>query len=235
MEQRNRPVPKLTISQWCVEDRPREKYARKGSTALTDAELLAILLRTGTASESAVDLSKRILHACDNQLNRLEGLTTQQLMEINGIGQAKAVTLQAAFELGRRIRAEKIEQGQHINSAQDVLELMQKRIGHLPHEEFWVIYLNQSARILHIGQIGKGGLSATTVDIRLIFQEALLHQATALILCHNHPSGSVTPSHADELLTRNIKEAGDIFHIEVLDHIILHKNSYYSFNSEGKL
>ena len=226
---------RLSISQWCVDDRPREKYFLKGAASLSDAELIAILLRTGTASNSAVDIAKKILHSCQNQLNKLTDLSVEQLLKIDGIGPAKAVTLQAAFELGRRIRSEKIEQQQHIHSSEDVLEIMQKKIAHLKHEEFWVIYLNQASKILQIEQIGKGGLTSTTVDIRLIFQTALCCEATNIIVCHNHPSGSTKPSKADILLTCQIEEAANFFNINLLDHVILHKNSFYSFHENGKL
>lgn len=226
---------RLSISQWCVDDRPREKYFHKGAHFLSDAELIAILLRTGNASCSAVDLAKQLLFLCDNQLNKLADLSLEQLVETKGIGPAKAVTLQAAFELGRRIRSEKIENEKHIHSSEDVLEIMQRKIAHLKHEEFWVIYLNQAAKILQLEQIGKGGLTSTTVDIRVIFQKALCYEATNIIVCHNHPSGSIKPSKADILLTCQIEEAANFFNINLIDHIILHKNDFYSFQENGKL
>lgn len=233
----NKPEPalRLTIPQWCAEDKPREKYAAQGPSALSDAELIAILLRTGTSTESAVDLSRRLLHACDNRLGRLEDLSLRQLTEVRGIGQAKAITLKAAFELGRRIRSEQAEDRGAILSSGDAAEIMQERIGNLKHEEFWVLLLNQAAKILDITQIGKGGLAATTVDPRIILHEALLHNATGIILCHNHPSGSLTPSKADRLLTQEIQKAAAILNIKVLDHLILHKNRYYSFLDHGIL
>ena len=226
---------RLTIPQWCAEDKPREKYAAQGPAALSDAELLAILLRTGTSTESAVDLSRRILHTCNNQLNRLEDLSLRQLTEIHGIGQAKAITLKAAFELGRRLSSEQVEERGTILSSSDAAEIMQERIGYLQHEEFWVLLLNQAAQILDTVQIGKGGLAATTVDPRVILHEALLHNATSIILCHNHPSGSLTPSKADILLTKDIQKAAALLNIKVLDHLILHKNKYYSFLDNEKL
>lgn len=226
---------KLSIPQWRADDRPREKYFQKGATSLSDAELIAILLRTGTSTYSAVDIAKQLLHSCDNQLNKLADLSLERLIETNGIGPAKAVTLQAAFELGRRIRSERIENERHIHSSEDVLEIMQKKIAHLRHEEFWVIYLNQAARILQIEQIGKGGLTSTTVDIRLIFHTALSCEATNIIVCHNHPSGSLKPSKADIMLTCQIEEAANFFNINFMDHIILHKDSFYSFQENGKL
>lgn len=229
------PPAKMTIADWSVQDRPREKFATIGASALSDAELVAILLRTGTATENAVDLAKRLLYTCDNQLNRLSDLSLQQLTDVKGIGYAKAVSLMAAFELGRRIRSEKVAASKQIHCTADVVDIMQTRNANLRHEEFWVILLNNAANILDICQIGKGGLTTTLVDIRLILQKALLQEATSIILCHNHPSGSLKPSSSDIKLTKKIEKATDIFNICLLDHIILHKNTYYSFHEEQLL
>lgn len=226
---------RLSITDWSVNDRPREKYVAKGAAALSDAELIAILLRTGNATENAVDLAKRILANCNQQLNELADLSLRQLTDIKGIGQAKATTLQAAFELGSRIRAEKVEISKHIFFTNDVVEIMQGKIAHLSHEEFWVIFMNQSSKILNISQIGKGGITATTVDLRLIIQEAILLESTALIVCHNHPSGSVNPSDTDIQLTQHLKNAADLFSIRLLDHVILHKDQHFSFQEKDML
>lgn len=226
---------RLTIREWSQEDRPREKYAAKGASALSDAELIAILLRTGTSTESAVDIAKRILHLCGNQLNRLADLSLSQLTHIKGIGTAKAITLQTAFEIGRRVRAEKVSKEQFINSSDDVVCLMQNKIAHLKHEEFWAIFLNQGSRILQVEQIGKGGLTNTIVDVRIIMQKALAYEATAIIVCHNHPSGSLRPSRPDFLLTKQIQEAANILDIKLLDHIVIHKEEYYSFMENNVL
>ena len=226
---------RLTILQWSAEDRPREKYAVRGASALSNAELIAILLRTGTAHESAVDVAKRLLASCDNQLNVLAERKLPQLMETNGIGQAKATTLLAAFELCKRTRSERITQAQHIYKATDVVEVMQDKIAQLTHEEFWVIFLNQASKILKMEQVGKGGLSNTAVDIRLILQEAVMSDATHLIVCHNHPSGSVRPSSQDRMLTRQIRDAASLLNLQLTDHIILHKDAYFSFSEEGLL
>ena len=191
---------RLSITDWSVEDRPREKYVSHGASALSNAELIAILLRTGNANESAVDMAKRLLMSCNNQLNVLAEKRLHQLMETNGIGQAKATTLLAAFELSKRMRAERVTEARHIRNAFDVVELMQDKIARLPHEEFWVIYLNQASKILKTSQIGKGGLSSTVVDVRLIIQESVILEATHIIVCHNHPSGSVKPSNQDKFL-----------------------------------
>lgn len=226
---------RLSIPEWSAEDRPREKYAARGPSALSNAELIAILLRTGSATESAVDMAKRLLASCDNRLNVLADRKLHQLMETNGIGPAKATTLMAAFELCKRMRAEKTSVSRHIRSTQDAADLMQDKIAFLPHEEFWVIFLNQASRILKVGQIGKGGLSHTAVDIRLILQEAVVLDATHFIVCHNHPSGSVRPSGQDMSLTTQIRNAASLLNIQLTDHIILHKNAYFSFAEEGML
>ncbi len=226
---------RLTILQWSAEDRPREKYAARGASALSNAELIAILLRTGTAHESAVDVAKRLLASCNNQLNLLAERKLPQLMEANGIGQAKATTLLAAFELCKRMRSERITQARHINKVTDVVEVMQDKIAQLTHEEFWVIFLNQACKILKIEQVGRGGLNSTAVDIRLILQKAVMLDATNLIVCHNHPSGSVRPSSQDKMLTRQIRDAASLLNLQLTDHIILHKDAYFSFSEDGLL
>ena len=184
---------------------------------------------------AAVDMAKRLLASCNNQLNVLADKKLFQLMETKGIGQAKATTLMAAFELSKRLRAERVTEAQHIRSIQDVVEVMQDKLAPLTHEEFWVIFLNQASKILNISQLGKGGLSSAIVDIRLIIREAVILGATHLIVCHNHPSGSVHPSSQDRTLTKQICEAARLMNIQLTDHIILHKNTYYSFLEEGIL
>ena len=226
---------RLTIKQWSVQDRPREKYAKGGAAALTDAELIAILLRTGNPNDSAVGLAKKLLSDSGNSLNTLSGRSLRELSQIKGIGQAKAISLLSAFEIGNRIRAEKVEQQLQIQSCLDVVSLMQNKIANLDHEEFWAIYMNQANRILSTVQISKGGISNTPVDTRIIMQQAVLNKATQLILCHNHPSGSVTPSRADIQLTEKLRKAADLMDILLVDHIIIHKEEYYSFVEEGRL
>lgn len=226
---------RIPIKEWSCQDRPREKYAVQGASALSDAELIAILLRTGTTSDSAVDLAKRLLASYENQLTLLAESNLRQLIEIKGIGTAKATTLLAAFELCHRMLSERITEAQHIHSSFDVVNIMQGKIARLDHEEFWAIYLNQASKILKLSQIGKGGLTATLVDIRLIMREALDAGATHLVVCHNHPSGSLHPSPKDMELTRQICQAANIFNIHLTDHIILHKRSYFSFLEEGIL
>ena len=234
-EPQNYENRKLTIKEWSVQDRPREKYAKNGAVALSDAELIAILLRTGNTSESAVDLAKKLLAVSGNSLNALSDMSLRELSQIKGIGQAKAIALLTAFELGKRIRAEKVEESLQILSSRDVVNLMQDKIAHLDHEEFWAIYLSQANRILHTCQISRGGISSTGVDTRIIMQEAVLNKATQIILCHNHPSGSVRPSRADIQLTEKLHHAAELMDLILVDHIIIHKERYYSFVEEGRL
>ena len=226
---------RLTIKEWSVQDRPREKYAKNGAVALSDAELIAILLRTGSETESAVGLAKRLLSSSNNSLNVLSEKTLPELSEIKGIGQAKAIALLTAFEIGRRIRTEKVELQPYIQNSMDVVNLMQAKIAYLKHEEFWVIYLNNANLILKTVQISKGGITSTEVDTRIVMQEAVLLKATQIILCHNHPSGSVKPSKADITLTEKINKISRIMDIVLVDHIIIHRENYYSFAEEGRL
>lgn len=226
---------KLTIPRWDISDRPREKYIAKGKNALSDAELIAILFRSGTAQESALDLSRRLLSICDNSLNKLAYLTIEELVKIKGIGHAKAVSLHAAFELGRRRRSETIENRKKIKCTADIIELMQHQLADLKHEEFWVIFINQSSTIIKMENISKGGITSTTVDVRLIMKTALECFATGLILCHNHPSGEVDPSHADIQLTQRIKSAAELLNISLIDHVVMSNEKYYSFFCEGIL
>lgn len=226
---------RLTIKEWSVQDRPREKYARNGAASLSDAELIAILFRTGNASESAVELAKRLLSSSNNSLNELSEKTLRELSENKGIGQAKAMALLTAFEIGRRVRAEKVEQKPQIQNSMDVVNFMQNKIAYLNHEEFWVLYLNNANLILKTAQISKGGITSTEVDTRIVMQEAVVQKATQLILCHNHPSGSVRPSRADINLTEKISKAAKIMDIALVDHIIIHREQYYSFAEEGRI
>lgn len=226
---------RLTIKQWSVQDRPREKYAKGGAKALTDAELIAILLRTGNPNDSAVELAKKLLSESGNSLNALSGKSLQELSQIKGIGQAKAISLLSAFEIGNRLRAEKVEQQLQIHNCFDVVNLMQNKIANLDHEEFWAIYMNQANRILSTVQISKGGISNTPVDTRIIMQQAVLNKATQIVLCHNHPSGSVRPSHADIQLTKKLQKAANLMDILLLDHIIIHREEYFSFMEDGLL
>ena len=228
MEQNNFP-----ITHWSEDDKPREKLMLKGKSALSDAELIAILIGSGSRSESAVDLSKRILSSVDNNLNALGKLSISQLMSFKGIGEAKAISIIAAMELGRRRRSEDAVELIKITSSKKIFEIMQPIIGELPHEEFWIVYLNNSNKVISKSQLSKGGITGTLVDVRLVFKTALEMGATALILCHNHPSGTLIPSDADKQITKKLKVAGDSLEIKVLDHLIVTENNYFSFVDEG--
>ena len=226
---------KLNLKNWSEADRPREKCVSHGLSALTDAELIAILLRSGTRQETFVDLAKRVLSMTDNRLNRLSEWSLRDLQQIHGIGQTKAVTLLVAFELGRRVRAEKAGEQHKMLSPMEVYEYMLPRNGHLGHEEFWVLYLNQAAVLIKADKVSQGGLTMTAVDVRLILKQALELSATGLILCHNHPSGDVVPSRFDDQLTNQLCEAARLLNIQGTDHIVISRNSYYSYQQEGRL
>ncbi|MFH6998976.1 DNA repair protein RadC [Flavobacterium sp. FlaQc-57] len=221
------------ITDWSEEDRPREKLMLKGKEVLSNAELIAVLIGSGSRNESAVDLGKRILSSVGN-LNSLGKLSLSQLMSFKGIGEAKAVTIVAALELGRRQRSEAtLEFNNKVTSSKVVFEIMQPIIGELFHEEFWVIFLNNSSKIISKAQLSKGGITGTIVDVRLVFKLALENRATGLILCHNHPSGSLVPSEADKQITNKLKLAGESLDVKVLDHLIITETKYYSFADEG--
>ena len=222
----------MTIKNWADTDKPREKMIAQGKTALSNAELLAILLGSGSADESAVELSRRILASVNNSLTTLGKQSLQQLQAFKGIGQAKAITILAATEMGRRRTAETPELQPKIEVAHNVFTLMQPLIGELPHEEFWVLYLNSTNRVIHKARLFSGGITQTTVDVRLLFKTALEQGAIALILVHNHPSGSITPSKEDIELTQRVKTAGDMLDIKLLDHVIVTEKEYLSLLDE---
>lgn len=221
------------ITNWSEDDKPREKLMLKGKSVLSDAELIAILIGSGSRNESAVALSKRILASVDTNLNALGKVSLSQLMSFKGIGEAKAISIIAALELGRRRRSEDAVELKKITSSKIIFEIMQPIIGELPHEEFWIIYMNNSNKVIAKSQLSKGGITGTLVDVRIVFKTALEMGATALILCHNHPSGTLIPSDADKQITRKLKLAGDSLEIKVLDHLIITENSYFSFADEG--
>lgn len=225
----------FSIKNWSHDDRPREKLRDKGRSSLSDAELIAILLGSGNRNENAVALSKRILASVNNNLNELGKLTLKQLMTFKGIGEAKAISIVAAMELGRRRRGEEALSKQKISSSVSVFELMQPILGELPHEEFWIIYLNNSNKIIQKHQLSKGGITGTLVDVRLVLKTALALGAVALILIHNHPSGTLKPSNADKELTQKLKTASQSLDIKVLDHLIITENAYFSFADEALL
>ncbi|WGD33756.1 DNA repair protein RadC [Olleya sp. YS] len=225
----------FSIKNWSQDDQPREKLLYKGKAALSDAELVAILIGSGNREESAVALCKRILATTDNNLTELGKLTIKQLMQFKGIGEAKAITIIAALELGRRRRGEEALQKKKITSSKSVFELMQPIIGELPHEEFWIIYLNNSNKVIHKSQLSKGGITGTLVDTRLVLKTALEVGAVGLILAHNHPSGTLKPSQSDKEVTTKLKVAAQSLDLKVLDHLIVTEQSYFSFADENLL
>ena len=225
----------FSIKNWSEDDQPREKLLYKGKNALSDAELVAILIGSGSRNESAVELCKRILQQNNNQLHQLQKQSIQQLMQFKGIGEAKAITIVAALELAKRLQLSETKELTKIGSSEDVFKLMQPIIGDLPHEEFWVLLLNNSNKVIYKLQLSKGGLTQTVVDIRMLFKTALEHLATALILVHNHPSGQLVASGADKDITQKIKLAGNSLDIKLLDHLIITQTGYFSFADEGVL
>lgn len=225
----------FTIKNWAEDDRPREKLLQKGRESLSNAELFAILIGSGNREETAVDLCKRLLSENGNNLGELGKLSIKKLMQYKGIGQAKAITIIAALELGRRRRTEDALEKKKISSSASVFELMQPRIGELPHEEFYIIYLNNSNKVIDYLPLSKGGITGTLVDVRLAFKQALELGATAIILTHNHPSGNLNPSSADKQLTQKLKTGGESLDIKILDHVIITEKSYFSFADEGLL
>jgi DNA repair protein RadC len=228
----NAPFP---ISSWSEDDKPREKLMFKGKNALSDSELIAILIGSGSRNETAVDLSKRMLASINQNLNALGKLSLSQLMQFKGIGEAKAITIIAALELGRRRRVEETVEWVKITSSKVIFDVMQPIIGELPHEEFWIVYLNNSNKVITKTQLSKGGITGTVVDIRLVFKMALEYGATSIVLCHNHPSGSLKPSDADIQITQKLKRAGESLEIAILDHVIVTETSYFSFVDQGIL
>ena len=230
-----KPSKSFSIKNWSQDDQPREKLRDKGKIVLSDAELVAIIIGSGNTEESAVALSKRILASVENNLNALGKLSLKQLMEFKGIGEAKAITITAALELGRRRKLEDAKQLTKITSSRDVFELMQPYLGELPHEEFWILYLNNSNKVLQKIQLSKGGITGTLVDVRLVLKTALEVGAVSLILAHNHPSGTLKPSQSDKDLTLKLKRASEHLDIKVLDHLIITETNYFSFADENIL
>jgi DNA repair protein RadC len=219
----------LTIKHWSEDDRPREKLVNKGKTTLSDAELVAILIGSGNREESAVELSKRILNNINNNLNELGKLSVEDMIKFKGIGEAKAISIITALELGRRRNLEVALEKPKITGSRSVFEVMQPILGELQHEEFWILYLNNANKIKLKFQMSKGGITGTLVDSRLVFKRALEISATGIILSHNHPSGSIKPSSSDISLTKKIKKGGELLDINVLDHVIITEKDYFSF------
>ena len=226
---------KLSINQWAEEDRPREKLMRLGASALSDAELLAILVGSGSTKEDALTLMKRILADCNNNLNTLGKMTLRQLCEYNGVGEAKAITILAACELGKRRQMESPEERPDLGTATRIYNHMHPMMQDLDVEEFWLLLMNQNYRLIKKIRISHGGITEVAVDIRIIMREAVLANATIIAVCHNHPSGSLRPSQQDNQLTNNLKSACDVMRIHFLDHVIITDGYYFSYHESGRL
>jgi DNA repair protein RadC len=228
-------MAKLNINQWAEEDRPREKLMRLGPSALTDAELLAILVGSGSTKEDAVTLMRHILADCKNSLNTLGKLTIRDLCKYNGVGEAKAITILAACELGKRRQSGKPEERPDLGTATLIYNYMHPQLQDLDVEEFWLLLMNQNHRLIKQIRISHGGITETAVDIRIIIREAVLANATMLAICHNHPSGSLRPSPMDNDLTTSIQRACQLMRIKFLDHVIITDGAYYSYRETGRV
>jgi DNA repair protein RadC len=226
-------VKKLCIKDWAIDDRPREKMQNKGIDALSNAELIAILIGSGSRNETAVELARKLLDNNNNSLNDLAKCSINDLKKFKGIGEAKAISIVTALELGKRRKIDHIVERGKITSSNDVFEIFGHLLGDLPHEEFWILLLNRANVIIDKVKVSQGGISGTVIDVRIILKTAIEKQASSIILCHNHPSGNTKPSENDSSLTNKLKDAGKLMDIAVLDHLIVTYNSYFSFADEG--
>lgn len=225
----------LKITDWAVEDRPREKLLRNGISSMSDAELLAILISSGTKDKSAVDLGRELLSVVNNNLNSLGKLTIADFKKLHGIGTARAVTIAAALELGRRRKISEIPVVIQIKCSKDVADIFQPLLSDLLHEEFWILFLNRSNKVIDRMKLSQGGVSGTVTDVRIVMKKAIEFLASGIIVCHNHPSGNLNPSESDTKITLKIKEAGKLMDIQLLDHLIISDKEYYSFADNGLL
>lgn len=228
-------MEKLTINNWAEEDRPREKLMSLGAEALSNAELLAILIGSGSQKESAVDLMKRIMNDCQNNLNTLGKMTIRELTQYNGMGPAKAVSVLAACELGKRRQAERAEERKKIDSAEAVYGIMHPKMQDLDTEEAWILLMNQNFKLIRMERISHGGITGVSVDVRIIIREAIVNNATVVAFCHNHPSGNLRPSREDDSLTQSIRKACEVMRLHLLDHVIITDGAYYSYHEHGRL
>lgn len=228
-------MDKLNINQWAEEDRPREKLMQRGASALSDAELLAILVGSGSTKEDAVSLMKRILADCNNNLNTLGKMTIRDLCQYNGVGEAKAITILAACELGKRRQMGSPEERPDLGTATRIYNHMHPVMQDLDVEEFWLLLMNQNYRLIKKLRLSHGGITEVSVDIRIAIREAVLANSTIIAVCHNHPSGNLRPSRQDDMLTTNLKNACNLMRLHFLDHVILTDGSYYSYHEEGRL
>lgn len=224
-----------TIKQWAAEDRPREKLMNQGVRSLSNTELLAILIRSGTRNTTALELARQILKMANDNLQNLGTLEMKELNSVKGMGEAKSVSLLAALELGRRRKQAEVPLQQAFRSSKEVFDYMQPLLGDLKHEEFWVLYLNRSNRIMEIRKISQGGTAGTVIDVKIILKHAIEKLCSSLILCHNHPSGNLKPSEADIHITRKLKNAAEFMDIQLLDHLIVTTTGSYSFADEGMI
>ncbi len=223
------------IKDWSADDRPREKLLAKGKSALTDAELLAIIIGSGNREETAVALMQRILKGVNNNLNQLGGQTVEELIRYKGIGEAKAISIVAMLELGRRRQSEKMPERPAIGSSEDAYHIIAYDLMDLHHEEFWILMLNNASRLIKKERLSNGGMGGVLVDPKMVFKKAIDHRAACIILVHNHPSGNSKPSDQDHKLTAKMVAAGQLLDIKVYDHLIIADNQYYSFADEGEL
>ena len=226
---------KLSIKNWSEKDQPREKLMTQGRQVLSDAELIAILIGSGNREESAIELCKKILNNSSNNLNELAKLSVNDLMKFKGIGEAKAISIVAALELGRRRKSEAVIDKVKLTSSKEAYEYLRPVLEDLPHEEFWILFLNRANKIIGKQLIGRGGISQTTADVKIVFKKSIDKQASAIILAHNHPSGNIKPSESDIQLTRKIKNGSELLDIQVLDHLIVGDGNYFSFNDSGMM
>lgn len=225
----------MSIKSLAEDDRPREKFLMKGKAAVSDSELLAIIMGSGNREESAVELARRILNSVENNWHRLSQLSIKELMKFKGVGEAKAISIATALEIGNRKSQQEVLERQQISSSQDVFEVLQPHLSDLSTEEFWAVFLNHQNKILYKTCLFRGGIASSVADVRVIFKMALEHFSTRIIVAHNHPAGSLKPSQEDINITKKIDEAGKLLEIELLDHIIIAQNKFYSFKEEGIL
>jgi len=225
----------MSIKFLAEDDRPREKFLLKGKNSLSDSELLAIIMGSGSRDETAVELARKILASVNNNWHQLSLLTIKDLMKFKGVGEVKAISIATALEIGKRRAAQEIPEKPQISSSRNAYDLLKLHLADLRTEEFWALFLNQNNKVIHIAQLTQGGINQSIVDIRILFKTALEHFSTGVIISHNHPSGNLKPSAEDITITKKVKEAGDLMSIQLLDHLIITQNSYLSFADEGLL
>lgn len=226
---------RLPIKSWALEDRPREKMMQKGISALSDTELIAVLLGNGHKNQSAIDLARALLMEANQNLHNLAQKDLNDLMKMRGIGPAKAISILAAIELGRRRTQQQLDEVLTISSSNDVASYFISKLGDLPHEEFWVLYLNRANRVIFTQRLSQGGIAGTVIDIRILMKEALSRLASSMIVCHNHPSGNLKPSTQDISITMKIRDASKLIDVPLLDHLVVSNAGFYSFADEGIL